>query len=85
MAGALVALRDAGTPVSPDALRTHLMVKGWSGKLIDRTVTLAARVKDGQTPRHRPSRPGLARSRSDLLASASNAAERRASHSPDPI
>jgi hypothetical protein len=54
MAGALVALRDAGAAVSPEALRTYLKVKGWNGKLIERTVTLAARVAEGQTPRHRP-------------------------------
>jgi hypothetical protein len=32
------------------------MVQGWNGKLIDRSVALAARVADGQTPPHRPFR-----------------------------
>jgi hypothetical protein len=54
MAGALVALRDAGLGISPEALRTYLMVKGWNGKLIERTVALAERVTGGQNPRHRP-------------------------------
>lgn len=53
VAGALIALRDAGSVVGPDALRTHLMTMGWNGPLIDRTVDLAARIADGQTPRHR--------------------------------
>jgi hypothetical protein len=58
VAGALIALRDAGVPVVRDALRGHLMVAGWSGGLIDKTVELAERVASGRTPRHRTFRLG---------------------------
>lgn len=54
MAGAFIALRQAGIGVPSDALRTHLMTKGWNGKLIERAVELAERVAAGQTPKHRP-------------------------------
>jgi hypothetical protein len=58
VAGALVALREARVPVDDAALRAHLMARGWNGGLINATVTLARRVAKGETPRHRPTRPG---------------------------
>ena len=54
VAGALVALRRAGIAVGAGDLRAHLMRKGWNGALIGKTIELAERVANGQTPRHRP-------------------------------
>lgn len=54
LAGALIALADAGLAVDPEALRGHLMALGWNGRLIGRAVQLAERVQAGQRPRHRP-------------------------------
>jgi hypothetical protein len=53
VAGALVALRDAGVPVDTDALRAHLMQRGWDGGMVADTVKLAERVASGTTPRHK--------------------------------
>jgi hypothetical protein len=58
VAGVLVALRAASVPVDVDGLRAHLMARGWNGDLINRAVTLARRVADGETPHHRPMQLG---------------------------
>jgi hypothetical protein len=54
MAGAFVALRDAGITVDLDALRAHLMGAGWNGQLVGRVLQLAERVAGGETPHHQP-------------------------------
>ena len=53
IAGALLALRDAGIPVDRDAFQAYLMHAGWGGKLIAGALDLAERVEAGRTPRHR--------------------------------
>lgn len=52
LARAFVELRRQRVPVDDEELRTHLMGAGWNGKLIAAAVGLAARVAQGQTPRH---------------------------------
>ncbi len=52
MAGALVALRNAGIPVDTEALRAYLMSAGWQGRLVSQVLELADRIDRGQTPRH---------------------------------
>lgn len=54
VAGAFVALRAAGVPVEADALRAHLLARGWDGGMIADAVKLAERVANGETPHHRP-------------------------------
>lgn len=52
IAGALLAIRDAGLPASADALRAHLMSEGWSGPIINQTLELAQQIAAGKTPSH---------------------------------
>ena len=52
MAGALVALRNAGIPVDKEALRAYLMAARWQGRLVGQVLELVDRIDRGQTPRH---------------------------------
>jgi hypothetical protein len=53
LAGALLALHQAGVGVEAVQLRANLMARGWNGDLIEDAVTLAVRVAKGETPHHR--------------------------------
>jgi hypothetical protein len=52
MAGALIALRNAGIPVDKEALRAYLMAARWQGRLVSQVLELVDRIDRGQTPRH---------------------------------